>query len=363
MAGHRIVRLLAAGAALLSLAACGEKEVADRPPAVRPVKLMTVGAEAAASGVRSFPGRVEAANQVDLSFRVGGPLVALSAKEGQRVGKGRLLARIDPRDYEIRLRSARAHAGRTDADLRRYSALYEKAAISEVQLDQAQAAYDVAQAALADAAADLRDTELKAPFAGVIGETFVENFQDVRPKERIVSLVDITAIDIVIDVPEGLLAGIDGDRQGQGIAAMARFDTARGREFPLQLSEIAAQADPRTQTYRVTLTMPQPEGVNVLPGMTVTVVGENVANRGEQEIVIPAIAVFSDGASRSQVWVFDESSRCVGARSVSLGDLRGSDSVVVTDGLAAGEQIAVTAVSRLREGMEIRPLSELEGFR
>ena len=120
---------------LLISVACGEPEVAEAPTVVRPVKLMTVGAGTAAAGTtKSFPGRVEALNQVDLSFRVGGPLVALPVKEGQKVRKGQTLARIDTRDFDIRLQSARAQAERTEADLRRFTALYEKAAISEAQL-------------------------------------------------------------------------------------------------------------------------------------------------------------------------------------------------------------------------------------
>ena len=93
--------LLLAGAAASLALACSEPEVVEAPPVVRPVKLLAVGGGPGAPGPgtaeRSFPGRVEAANQVDLSFRIGGPLVALPAREGQQVRRGQLLARVDPR--------------------------------------------------------------------------------------------------------------------------------------------------------------------------------------------------------------------------------------------------------------------------
>jgi RND family efflux transporter MFP subunit len=355
----RLLSWIASSAVLVFLAAgCGREAPVERAPVVRPVKLLKVGV--GAEGGRSFPGRVRAADQVDLAFRVGGPLIALPVVEGMDVGKGQVVARIDPRDYEIALASAQAERERTEADFRRYSSLYEKEAVSQAQLDQARAARDVARAALEDAEASLRDTTLRAPFSARVGERFVENFQDVRAKERIVSLVNIKDIEIVVDVPQALLAAVDSS--DAEVDATARFDTAPDREFSLEVDEVAAQADPRTQTYRVTFAMPQPEGVNILPGMTATVVGTGPGMRWDQEIVVPAVAVFSDEASRSHVWIFDEVSRTVSSRPVSLGDLRGDDSVVITDGLDTGEQVAVTAVSRLREGMEIRPLSELEGF-
>jgi RND family efflux transporter MFP subunit len=307
---------------------------------------------------RSFPGRVEAANQVDLAFRVGGPLIELPVREGQFVGKEQLVARIDPRDFQISLNAAKATLERAEADFRRFSALYEKEAISRAQLDQSRAERDVAAAAVDDAQASLSDTNLRAPFAGRIGETFVENFEDVQPKQAILSLIDTTYVDIVVDMPEALLATVFDP---QAATIVARFDTAPGREFDLRLKEVATQADPRTQTYRVTLTMPQPEALNILPGMTANVKRNPTPGRQDQ-FVVPAVAVVSDESGKPHVWVVDQQTMTVGRRPVTLGDLTGTDSIEILDGVSSGEMIAVTGVSMLREGSTIRDLSELEGY-
>ncbi|TNF72404.1 MAG: efflux RND transporter periplasmic adaptor subunit [Acidobacteria bacterium] len=355
----RSISCAVAAVAVFGLTAgCGESEVPERPPVVRPVKLVTVGDEAGRQ--RSFPGRVQAANQVDLSFRVGGPLIELPVREGGTVREGEIVARIDPRDFEIRLASARAERERAEADFRRFSSLYEKEAVSQAQLDQARAERDIARAREEDAEASMRDSRLRAPFTASVGKIFVENFQDVRPKEPVMSLVDVSSVDVVVDLPEALVARIIGD---PSLMAVARFDTARGREFELRLKERAAQADPRTQTFRITLTMPQPEDVNILPGMTATVTGKRAGDAIDlgQPLTVPAIAVVGEGGD-SHVWVFDPSSRTVTSRAVTVGQLRGSDRIEVTSGLEIGESIAVTAVTQLREGMEVRPLEELEGF-
>ena len=65
----------------------------------RPVATLVVSA--AGDSPISLPGAVEAAEKVNLSFRVGGPLIELNVEEGDKVKKGQLLARIDPRDFQL----------------------------------------------------------------------------------------------------------------------------------------------------------------------------------------------------------------------------------------------------------------------
>lgn len=345
------------GGALL-LGGCGGGEVEEAAPVVRPVKTLVVG-EGAATQQRSFPGRVKASNQVDLSFRVGGPLVQFPAREGDDVRKGQLLARIDPRDFEIRISSARATLEQAEADYQRSTALYEKDAVSKAQLDQALAARDVAAAAVQDAQANLEDTNLRAPFAARVGETFVENFQDITPGQPVLSLVGVQNVDIEVDIPETLVARYAGRARVGRITG--HLDAAPDREFELSVKEIAAQADPQTQTYRATLTMPQPEGVTVLPGMTATVVHHALADES-RPIVVPAVAVFADEAGQARVWIVDPGSSVVQTRAVVTGELSGADGIEIVDGLAPGETIAVSGVSLLREGMEIRPVDEVRGL-
>lgn len=358
--------LLVAGV-MLSGSGCGREAVEEEAPPVRPVKTMVVGGAAAAG--RSFPGRVEAANQVDLSFRVGGPLVELPINEGDLVRRGQLLARIDPRDFLLRINAAQAEFDKADADYRRFSALYEKDAASKAQLDQALAARDVAQAALDDAQAKLKDASLRAPFDGRIGERFVENFEDVRQKQPILSLVDIRRLKVIVDVPQSMISSRARLSEAEAMTAAERnigttaasFDAAPDQSFPLELSEVAAQADPRTQTYRVTFLMDQPSAILVLPGMTATVSGsvERVGAAREQQLLVPAAAVFADAAGNSHVWVVDSGSNTVHRRPVTTGELSGSEEIRIVEGLKIGETIAISAVSRLTEGMQVRPVDEV----
>jgi RND family efflux transporter MFP subunit len=336
---------------LVAATGCQKEQAAAPAPVVRPVKMLTVAS--AVGGERSYPGRVAAASQVDMSFRVGGPLVALPTLEGQRVSRGKLLARIDPRDYEIQVESARARYEQSQADYDRMNALYERDAVSKAQLDQARATRDMSKAALDDAQANLGDTRLRAPFGGLVGEIFVENFQDVQPRERILSLIAVDQVDIEVDLPESIVARIR-ESDSARVKVTARFEAAPGREFDLRISELAVQANPRTQTYRATLRMQQPEGINILPGMTANVFGKvddaSVTGAG---VVIPAVAVVSDNQGASFVWVVDSASMTVSRRAVETGGLSGKDGVEIVSGLEPGETIATSAVARLSEGMQV----------
>jgi RND family efflux transporter MFP subunit len=342
----------------LALAACSEKPAPELAPVVRPVKTVVVGGEQKAE--LSFPGTVQASDRSVLSFRVAGPLIELPVNEGDRIERGRLLARIDPVDFEIAVAEAQAAYQKAAADYDRYKRLYEREAVPLADVELSRARRDVANAQLDQAKVNLSYTWMNAPYSGWVGRKYVENFESVVAREPILTLQNLEVIEVVVNAPESIMARVGGERNPEMVA---RFDTAPGHEFPLAFKEATAEADPETQTYQVTLSMPQPDVISVLPGMTAQVVvrtglSAEEAAGGAVGFAIPALAVFADEAGEAQVWVLDTSSMTVHVRKVEIGEPTGSRDVWVLGGLEAGETIAVTAVQELVEGDEIRYLPE-----
>ena len=112
------LRVSCVGPVLVALCVWGcEKAVVDETPPVRPVRFFQVGASTGRE-LRTYPGIVEASQEVDLAFRVSGPLVELNATEGNRVEKGATLAQIDPRDYENRLAQTTSSLESAEAELK-----------------------------------------------------------------------------------------------------------------------------------------------------------------------------------------------------------------------------------------------------
>ena len=170
----------------------------------------------------------------------------------------------------------------------------------------------------------------------------------------ILSLVDVSALQIVVDVPEAQIATLDRSAIGR-IAAV--FEAAPNREFELTLKSIASQADPGTRTYRAELLMSQPEGLNVLPGMTATVTAYPLAG-AEQRLVVPAKAVRAEADGQQSVWVVDPDTSRVHRRAVTAGAITADGGIEILAGLEGGERIATTGVNQLQEDMEVRLLDE-----
>jgi len=344
--------LLVAGLALF-LAACGQKEEPPVKEVVRPVKIMTIGSSGGGTGL-TFPGEVRASKRVDLAFQVAGPLTQLPVEEGQQVKKGALIARILPRDFITNLEKAKAQALEAEQQYIRYKDLYIRKQVSRADFDRYRSARDVARAQQKAAQDALNDTYLKAPFSGVIAVRYVENFEEVQAKQPIVSLQDISQIEILINVPESVIATI---KEGGHPEVVARFDTAPGQQFPLTLKEFSTQADPQTQTYQVVLLMPQPDTVHILPGMTATVVGTRKGAKDEP-IIIPAIAVMEDAGGNAYIWIFNEKDETVQKRKVTVGQMTGSENINITEGLLSGEKVVTAGLTKLREGMKVRIWAE-----
>jgi len=335
-------------------ASCGKKEAPPPKEVIRPVKMMTV-AGATSGGEREFPGKVRASRRVDLAFQVSGPLIELPVDEGMQVRKGQILGRILPRDFETAIAKAKANALEAEQQFQRYRDLYIKKQVSKADFDKYKADSDIAKALLKEAEDALNDTYLRASFSGVIAKRYVENFEEVQAKEPIVSLQDISRVEVLVDVPEGVIARIRSPKSRPEI--FAEFSTAPGKRYKLTLKEFATQADSRTQNYQVTFEMPQPKGVNILPGMTANVIGVVPTGKArEDQIVIPAIAVVSDESGQANVWVYDSEAATVSQRKVTAGDLTGTADIEILEGLNPGDTIAITGVGQLREGMKVRPL-------
>ena len=131
---------------------------------VRPVKAMRL-LSAASQKVREFPGIVKPAREVNLAFRVGGPLVAYDIRVGQRMEKGAVMARIDPRDFKIRVQRLSAALAEAGAGLK----AMKKGARAE-DVARLEAELDAAKSRLADAQRDFdRQKNLLAQKAAAPG--------------------------------------------------------------------------------------------------------------------------------------------------------------------------------------------------
>lgn len=257
--GLLVAALVVAGCAALGLELYRKKSsvpVLKRPEVVQPVRTLTLNA-AGDTSLRHYYGQVQGAQRVNLSFRVPGTLHELPLERGAKAKKGDLVARLDPRDFRTRLSEAQSRLSQAQAqytqaanNYKRYEQLYRQKVIPEAQFDQFSTALQVARSAVqtaqsaVNAARDaLKDTELRAPFSGIIVDRYVENFQDVQAKQTVVSLQDLKAVELVFNVPDKDLATVRGNNPTD-VPMWAVFDAIPGRKFDVAFKEVSVQADP-----------------------------------------------------------------------------------------------------------------------
>lgn len=310
------------------------------------------------TGQRTFPGMVDASQKADLSFLVAGRLIELSVKEGEKIGNGQLIAKLDPTDYEITVGETKSRLERAETQLNRTAKLLEKQFASQKEYDTEKTAVDVARAKYELAQQNLRYTKIHAPFSGEIAKRYVENFQNVRAKQPIVKLQNREFLDIKAQIPESLVIKSNQIKSGQFEAS---FETAPDLRYKVKIKEIATQANPETQTYEVTFTLPAPTNLQVLPGMTAVIHTHFQVNHNnaQQTFTIPISAVFNDQKGKSYVWVILPITETLQKQEVKISRLSG-EGAVITKGLLPGQNIVAAGAEFVKEGMKVKPFKNLE---
>ena len=351
-----------------------QKPEIQQKEVIRPVKTVTLNTNGN-GGIWRYYGTLQGGKRVDLSFRVSGPIRTINVDKGASVKKGQLLATLDPRDYQNRLKQARSSQAQAQAqyndaqaNFKRYENLYKQKVVPRSTYDTYKTQMDVAKSALSAAIAStetvrdsLKDTELRAPFDGVIIDRMVENFQDVMAKQTIFSLQDISMLEVVFNVPDNdVIWASQATSTTNPIhekvdSIRAKFDAIPNRAFPLKIKEVVLQANSNTNTFPVTAVMPQQENVALLPGMSATVeveVFDDVAAVNNSTFIVPQTALITrtDG-----IYVWRCENNIVSRIPVKPGAARNNGSIEISsEKLKDGDNIVVAGANLLHEGQKVR---------
>lgn len=314
----------------------------------KPVKLMQVR-ETAPGFSRQFFGRVAARQTVDLAFQVSGQIVDMPVTEGFVIPKGELIAQLDQAPFQRRYDRAVLQKDQADRTVARLSRLRGTTA-SQVAVDDAETEAQLADIAVRDAEYDLEHATLTAPFDALVSSRAVEAFTTVSAGAPIVRIHDMSELRIEVDVPEILF-----QRSGQeeSYTITAKFPTS-DEVFPLQIREFDAESSTVGQTFRIQFGLTPPEGLQILPGSSVTV---NVqVEDGRTGIVIPAAAIVAGADGALGVMVFSPVGADEGAVQyvpVTIEPTQTGEVRVLT-GLSDGDEIVVAGGSALTDGQAVR---------
>jgi RND family efflux transporter MFP subunit len=347
---------------LVFAASCGREDADQvREPKVRPVKLITLSG-ASDLQVAKYPAVLDAAQLSELSFQVGGSIEDIAVADSQKVQEGDVIARLDQRDFQSQVVSARAKFENAEEEYQRAMRLSQADAIARSVLEQRKSQRDVAKSQLDTAEKALGDTVIRAPFTGVVAEIPIKRRQTVSAGQIIATLIGTGnlagagIVEATVNMPAIVIAR---SQEAEAQSAVVILDAAPDIRIEATYKSASLLADSTSQTYAVTFTFDPPGDLIILPGMQATLELSSARRTGESQalrISVPLSAILSDGTAR-YVWIIDQDSMIASKREVTVADGIG-ESAVVTEGLALGEMIATAGASYLAEGMQVRPWSD-----
>lgn len=296
----------------------------------------------------AYPGKVKAASDVNLSFRVAGPILTMPAEVGKFVRKGDLLAQIDPRDYQIQFSATEAEYKQIKAEAERVIELYKRGSVPVNDYDKAVSGLQQITAKYEAHKNAWKDTRLLAPFDGYVQKKYFDEHETVNAGLPILSFINNSYFEVEIDIPSS-----DYIRQKHFKSFSCTFDIFPDKVFPLELIEMTRKAN-LNQLYRVRLRLKPEREVQIAAGMSVNV---TIEYRPDESVLtmIPAAAVFEQNG-KTAVWIYDATQNRVTKREIIPEKFLKTGEVVVSEGLKSGEIVISAGVHSLEEGMKVKLL-------
>ncbi len=304
----------------------------------------------------TLSGSLIGAEEAQVAAGAAGKVIATFVERGSVLKKGAILVRLDGRtvnaqakEATAQLESLKVQAAQAQIDCQRNEQLFQKGAVSKADHDRSRTQCEstkwtvsAAEARKALIGEAIRDTEIRAPFAGMVVEKFVSAGEYVRPDSRVVTLVDVDSLRVELTVPEADVVQL---RQGMTID----FQTAAGDTAPTYHGRVRyIGPSVRKQTRdAVVEALVDNAGHDLRPGMFVTA----KLALGEQTLpAVPRTAVRTEGSLKH---VFVVQAGRLEDRVVQVVDTR-ADMVPVVSGLKAGEDVVAEITTEMRDGARVR---------
>ncbi len=324
-----------------------------------------------------YVGQIYGQKDIPIRARVDGFLESLEFQEGAKVTKGQLLYTIDPQSLEeasnaqrSKVTEAQTGLSKTRADLDRIIPLAESKAVSQSDLDAAQAAFDAAMANLNAAKANLRSsdinlsyTQVLSPIDGIIGKTEAQVGEYVGKAPNPVILNTVSEIDSIIvkfSITESQYIQLARRYGADGKNRANNTDRIPGIELQLadesiykhlgQVDFVDRNVDQSTGSLLVQATFPNPDGL-LRPGLYSKV--KVMTDIKRDAIVIPQRCIIELQGSFSVFVVSD--SNTVESRMIKVA-YKSGDLAAITEGLLPNDRIVIDALQKVNSGMLISPV-------
>ncbi len=278
--------------------------------------------------------------EVDLAFETSGKVVGIYFQEGTHVSKGELMAKMNDRHLQAQLQKLEAQRRLSVEREFRQRSLLERDAISQEAYDQAVTELESLDADIELLEARIAETEVRAPFDGVVGMRYLSEGSFASPNSRLARLIKVSPLKIEFSVPERYSGEI-----GPGFPFQFRIDGFL-EPFAAQVYAVDPFVEERTRTFRVRGLY---DNVNEVlnPGRFASITLQ--LSETSDAIAIPSEALIPE-MEGDRVFVYRSGrAEAVYVRS----GIRTEDRIQILDGLSFGDTLLTTGVLQLRHGLPV----------
>ena len=295
-----------------------------------------------------IPGKVVAAEEIELAFKQSGVLKKIYPIEGEFVGKGTLIAELDDKDYILQTKAVDSEFNQINSEAKRIISLYADSAVSSETYDKVR--YGLEQIAIKRQIAyrRLEETKIYAPFDGYVQKKYFSPATVLGAGVPVVEMVSLAAPEIEIDVPISIY-----EMRDAFASCAVVLNTQPSEILSLKLVSISKKAN-RNQLYNMHFAIKE-KNSNVLSlGMNVMV--KITFRKNNMQRKIPATAIFYDNG-KEYIWIYNSDST-VSRQRIEINRFQLDGTVVVNNDLQNGMRIITTGVNKLKEGDKVIPLPE-----
>lgn len=283
--------------------------------------------------------------EADIMAVSAGKLTSVSFELGSRLASGTVVATVDNRSLQLQLEAAALAQQKAEKDFKRYQALLEGEATTEVSFQDAKLNAENASNQIEQIRKQMADNRIKAPISGQVVSKMVESGEFVSPGTVLGHMVDVSRLKVNVRVAER-----DVYQLKVGQEVKIKTDIYPGKTFKGKVSFISSKGD-ATHNYPVEIEMHNPGDTPLKAGTFAYV--DFSRDSEEQALIIPRSALVAS-IKNPYVYVVKDGKAVV--RKIQVGQEVGSG-IVVLDGLGAGETVVTSGQINLSDGALVSPVS------
>lgn len=298
--------------------------------------------------VRTFPGVVKVANEINLGFKTAGQISHVLVKEGDYVREGAVIAELDKKDYMLQLEGSQIQYDQLKTEVERLSILYEKNNIPGNDYEKALAGLQALEVQLKANKNIVEYTTLRAPVSGYIQSVNFVKSEMVNAGTPVVTFIDISSVKVETELPASLFL-----RQDEFVNYSCRTNLVPDKNIPLKFVGINKKSNSR-QLYKMNF-VPGSSHSGLAPGMNVEVMITMNVEADGGVYTLPSKAILKKGDT-SYVWCVENN--IARRKEITTGGVDNGGRIIVLSGISAKDEIIEAGLRVIEEGDKVAIIPE-----